>query len=103
MSENLEKSEELELQNKLLTKLGQENLDRLACVEVSLMAELGATRIPLKSVLEFDGGTIVKLDKKNEDPVHIYVDNVMIAKGEIVAVNKSFGIKITEIIEKNLV
>lgn len=94
----MEDSTELELQNKFLTKLGRENLDRIASVEVQLMAELGATKIPLKSVLEFDAGTIVNLNKRNNDPVNIYIDNVLVAKGEIVAVNKSFGVKITEIV-----
>ena len=83
----------------LLGKLGQENLDRLSSVEVRLMAELGSTSIPFQSVLEFDAGTIVKLNKRNNEPVNIYVDNVLVAKGEIVAVNKNFGVKITEIIE----
>lgn len=95
----MEKSEELELQNKFLSKLGQENLDRLASVEVKLMAELGSVNVPLQSVLEFDAGTIVKLAKKNNEPVNIYVDNVLIAKGEIVAVDRNFGVKITEIME----
>lgn len=95
----MEKSEELELQNKFLSKLGQENLDRLASVEVRLMAELGSVNVPLRSVLEFDAGTIVKLSKKNNEPVNIYVDSVLIAKGEIVAVDRNFGVKITEIME----
>ena len=57
------KSEVLELKNKL-SKLGQENLDRIANVEVVLTAELGVQKVPLKSVLEYVNGTIVKLNKK---------------------------------------
>ena len=52
--------------NKILSQLGQENLDRLAGIEVSLMAELGTVRVPLKSVLEYVNGTIVNLNKKNK-------------------------------------
>ena len=93
-------SEVLELKNKL-SKIGQENLDRIANVEVVLTAELGVQRVPLKSVLEYVNGTIVKLNKKNNEAINIYLDNVLIAKGEIVAVNKNFGVKITEIIDLN--
>ncbi len=85
--------------NKILSQLGQENLDRLAGIEVSLMAELGTVRVPLKSVLEYVNGTIVNLNKKNNETINIYLDNVLIARGEIVAVNKNFGVKITEIID----
>ncbi len=99
----MDESQKLELQNKFLTKLGRENLDRISNVEVNLKAEFGTTRVALKSVLEYDNGTIVPLDKKSSDPINIYIDNVLIAKGEIVAVNKNFGVKITEIIESNFV
>lgn len=85
--------------NKILSQLGQENLDRLAGIEVSLMAELGTVRVPLKSVLEYVNGTIVNLNKKNNETINIYLDNVLIARGEIVAVNKNFGVKITEIVD----
>lgn len=93
-------SEVLELKNKL-SKIGQENLDRIANVEVVLTAELGDQKVPLKNVLEYVSGTIVKLNKKNNESINIYLDNVLIAKGEIVAVNKNFGVKITEIVDLN--
>ena len=99
----MEDAKRLEAQNKLLTKLGKDNLERLSGVEVNLFAEFGTTRVPLKSILEYDTGTIIQLDKKSNDPINIYVDNVLIAKGEIVAVNKNFGVKITEIVESNFV
>lgn len=95
----MEDSQRLELQNKFLTKLGKENLERISSVEVNLLAEFGTTKVPLKSILEYDMGTIIQLEKKSSDPINIYVDNVLIAKGEIVAVNKNFGVKITEIVK----
>lgn len=94
----MEDSQRLELQNKFLTKLGKENLERISSVEVNLFAEFGTTKVPLKSILEYETGTIIQLEKKSNDPINIYVDNVLIAKGEIVAVNKNFGVKITEIV-----
>ncbi len=94
----MEDAKRLELQNKFLTKLGKENLERISNVEVNLFAEFGTTKVPLKSILEYETGTIIQLDKKSSDPVNIYVDKVLVAKGEIVAVNKNFGVKITEIL-----
>jgi len=95
----IEDAQRLEKQNKFLTKLGKENLERISDVEVNLFAEFGVTEVPLKSILEYDTGTIIQLDRKSCDPINIYVDNVLIAKGEIVAVDNNFGVKITEIVE----
>ena len=94
----MEDAKRLELQNKFLTKLGMENLERISNIEVGLFAEFGTTKVPLKSILEYETGTIIQLDRKSADPINIYVDKVLVAKGEIVAVNKNFGVKITEIV-----
>ena len=76
-----------------------DNIAKVANVEVTLCAELGKTKLPLKDVIEYDSGSIVMLDKMNNDPVNIYVDDILIAKGQIVAIDDTYGIKIVELVE----
>ena len=76
-----------------------ENIAKVANVEVTLCAELGRTKLSLKDAIEYDTGSIITLDKMNNDPVNIYVDDILIAKGQIVAIDDTYGIKIVEIVE----
>lgn len=75
------------------------NIAKVAKVEVTLCAELGRTTLPLKDAIEYDTGSIITLDKTEDDPVNIYVDDILIAKGKIVAIEDTYGIKIVEIVE----
>ena len=76
-----------------------ENIAKVANVEVTLCAELGKAKLPLKDVIEYDSGSIIMLDKTKSEPVNIYVDDILIAKGQIVAIDDTYGIKIVEIVE----
>ena len=79
------------------------NISKVGNVEVTLCAELGKAKITLKDAIEYDEGSIVVLDKLEDEPVDIYVDDILIAKAKIVAIEDTYGIKIVEIIEnKNL-
>ena len=75
------------------------NILKVANVEVTLCAELGKTKLPLKDIIEYDKGSIIPLDKVEDEAVDIYVNDILIAKGKIVAIEDSYGIKIVEIIE----
>lgn len=75
------------------------NILKVANVEVTLCAELGRTKLLLKDAIEYDSGSIIPLDKMEDEPINIYVDDILIAKGKIVAIDDSYGIKIVEIVE----
>ena len=75
------------------------DISKVAKVQVTLCAELGRTKLSLKDVIEYDSGSIITLDKTTNSPVDIYVDDILIAKGKIVAIEDTYGIKIVEIIE----
>lgn len=75
------------------------NISKVANVEVTLSAELGKAKLQLKDVIEYDTGSIIALDKMANDPINIYVDDILIAKGKIVAIEDTYGIKIVEIVE----
>ena len=75
------------------------NISKVGKVEVTLCAELGKAKISLKDAIEYDEGSIVVLDKFEDEPVDVYVDDILIAKAKIVAIDDTYGIKIVEIIE----
>ena len=53
----------------------------------------------LKDAIEYDAGSVIELDKLSNEPINIYVDDILIAKGKVVAVDDSYGVKIVEIVE----
>ena len=73
------------------------NLDLLLDVRVKLTVELGACQLPMRDVLQLAAGSVVKLDKAARAPVDIYVNQKRIARGEVVVVDDTYGIKITEL------
>ncbi len=78
-----------------------DKISRVANVEVKLSAELGRTTLPLKDVMEYDAGSIIVLDRLNDEPIDVFVNDILIAKGKIVAIEDTYGIKVTEIVDNN--
>ncbi len=76
-----------------------QNISKVANVEVMLTAELGRADITLKDAIECDKDSVIVLDKANNEPVDVFVNDVLIAKAQIVAIEDSYGIKIVEIVE----
>jgi len=81
--------------------INSKDIAKVANVEVTLSAELGKTKLQLKDAIEYDSGSIIILDKNENDPIDIFVNDILIAKGKIVAIEDSYGIKIVEIVENN--
>ncbi|WP_027400160.1 flagellar motor switch protein FliN [Anaerovorax odorimutans] len=84
-----------------LTKEQESNLDLIMSVPLEISVEIGRTRKLVKEILEFNQGTLVVLDKMAGEQVDLYVNGQCIAKGDVVVVDDSFGVKITEIIKKS--
>lgn len=76
------------------------NLEVLFDIPVQLSVELGSCQLPMKEVLQLAVGSVVQLDKEAEAPVDLYVNEKLVARGEVVVVDDHFGIKVTEIIGK---
>lgn len=68
-------------------------------VKVGLTVRLGTCRMPMRDVLELNPDTVVQLDQPANTPVGLYVNDTLIAYGEIVVIEDHFGIKITELVE----
>jgi flagellar motor switch protein FliN len=73
-------------------------LELVLDVKVRLTVKLGSCQLPMKQILEMMPGTVIQLDQQARDPVGLYVNDKLIAYGEVVVVEEAFGIKITEII-----
>lgn len=74
------------------------NLNIIMDVPLQVTVELGRTQKLIKHILEFGQGTIIELDKLAGEPVDILVNGKFIAKGEVVVIDESFGVRITDIV-----
>lgn len=74
------------------------NLNLLMDIKLKLTVELGKTELPIKSVLELTRGSVIELDKVAGEPVDLYANGKLIAKGEVVVIEDNFGLRITSII-----
>ncbi len=85
-----------------LTKEKQENgaptLDMLMDVNLQLSVELGSTQMTVRQILDLQKGAVVELNRIAGDAVDIYVNDRLLAKGEVVVVDDKFGVRITELI-----
>jgi flagellar motor switch protein FliN len=76
------------------------NLEVLLDIPMKVSVELGATQLPMREVLHLGTGSVVQLDRVADAPVDLYVNQRLVARGEVVVIEGSFGIKVTEIINK---
>jgi flagellar motor switch protein FliN len=75
------------------------NLPLLLDIPLEVVVELGRTKKKISEVLELTSGSIVELDKMAGEPVDVYVNNKLVAKGEVVVIEEHFGVRIKEIIQ----
>ncbi len=74
------------------------SLRALYDVDLTLTAEIGRTRLPLRQVLDLTPGTVLELDRAAGGPADLVVNGRLIARGEIVVVDEDFAIRVTEIV-----
>jgi flagellar motor switch protein FliN/FliY len=77
---------------------GKGNLDLLLDVQIPVTVEVGTSRLPLDQILKLVPGSIVTLDKKAEEPIDLRVNGKLVARGEVVLVDDTYGIRITQIV-----
>lgn len=77
----------------------KENINLIMDVPLNVTVELGRTSKSIQEILEFAPGTIIELDKIAGEPVDVLVNGKFVAKGEVVVIEESFGVRITEIIK----
>ncbi len=75
------------------------NLDLLLDVQIPVSVEVGGTRMPLDDILKLVPGSVVCLDKKAEEPIDLRVNGKLVARGEVVLVDDTYGLRITQIVD----
>src|SRR5579864_4886128 len=78
----------------------QQNLDLLMNVSLQITAELGKCKMPVSEILKLGTGSIVELDRLAGGPVDLLVNDKLVARGEVVAIDENFGVRVTELIQK---
>ena len=78
---------------------GRENIGLIMDVPLEVTVELGRTSKSISDILDFAPGTIIELDKIAGEPIDVLVNGKFVAKGEVVVIEESFGVRVTEIIK----
>jgi len=73
------------------------NMNLVMDVELNVSLRFGKRQLPLGDVLELASGSVVELDQSVDEPVELYLDGKLIARGEAVVVDGNYGLRVTEI------
>lgn len=76
-----------------------DKLHFLKDLPMNIYIELGRTQMQIKDILELERGYVIELDKMASEPVDVFVNNKKIAEGEVVVIDKHFGIRITSLVD----
>ena len=82
-----------------LSTKGAADLEQLFDVPVTVSAVLGRTRMPVGELLKLGPGSVLDLDRSVGEAIDIYVNNRLVARGEVVLVEDKLGVTMTEIIK----
>ena len=74
----------------------EKDMNMLMDVRVQLTVRLGSCRMAMRDVMELVSGSVIQLNQEAKDPVGLYINDKLIAYGEVVVVEDNFGIKITD-------
>jgi len=74
------------------------DLDFILDIPLDLTVELGRTRMLVNDLLQLGQGSIVELNKIAGEPLEIFINRKLVARGEVVVVNEKFGIRLTDIV-----
>ena len=75
------------------------NLDVVMDVRVQVTVQLGSCQLPMREIVNMTPGSVIQLKQQAKDPVGIYINDKLVAYGEVVVVEDNFGVKITELIQ----
>lgn len=78
---------------------GQENIGLIMDVPLNVTVELGRTTKSISEILDFAPGRIIELERIAGEPIDVLVNGKLVAKGEVVVIEESFGVRVTEIIK----
>ncbi len=74
------------------------DLDFILDIPLELSVELGKTKMLVNDLLQLAQGSIIELNKLAGEPLEVYINRKLIARGEVVVVNEKFGVRLTDVI-----
>ena len=77
------------------------NLEFILDIPLQVTVELGRTKLLVKDILQLNQGAVVELTKLAGEPLDIFVNSKLVARGEAVVVNEKFGVRLVDIISPN--
>lgn len=77
------------------------NLDFILDIPLQLTVELGRTKLLVKDILQLNQGAVVELSKLAGEPLDVFVNSKLVARGEAVVINDKFGIRLVDIVSPN--
>ena len=80
------------------TKKGSLDLDFILDIPLTVAVELGRKKLLINELLQLSRGSIIELTKLAGEPMEVFANNRLIAKGEVVVVNEKFGVRLTDIV-----
>jgi len=81
--------------------LDKKNLDFILDIPLQVSVELGRTKLLVKDILQLNQGAVVELTKLAGEPLDIFVNSKLVARGEAVVINEKFGVRLVDIIAPN--
>jgi len=81
-----------------MATIDEKTLETVLDVKVQVSVRLGSCTLQMKDVLNMTPGTVIQLNQHAADPVGLYVNDKLVAYGEVVLVENNFGIKINELV-----
>lgn len=75
-----------------------QNLDVVLDIPVQVSMELGRTRLSIRDLLQLGEGSVIRLERAPGDPLDIYVNGCLVARGEVVVINERMGMRVTDIV-----
>ena len=86
------------LQSESMLETRDLNLDVILDVPVTLSLEVGRSRMPIRNLLQLNQGSVVELERAAGEPLDVYVNDTLIAHGEVVVINDRFGVRLTDVV-----
>lgn len=77
---------------------GGNGMTRVRDIPLEVTVELGRTRILIRDILDLGAGSIIELDKIAGEPVDLFANGLLVARGEVIVIDDNFGVRVTEII-----
>ena len=98
MSEEKKNNGQPAAENAVANQTRDRGIDLLLDIPLQVSVEVGRSRILVRDLLQMQEGSLVELDKLAGEPLDLYVNSRLIARGEAVVVNDKFGLRLTDVV-----